>query len=76
LYTHAWPVAILTLVVIFGQSISSIIGALISEQPKQSIQIGMTLAQIGEFSFIIATLGMSLNVTSDFLYPIVVAVSA
>jgi CPA2 family monovalent cation:H+ antiporter-2 len=34
---------------------------------KQSIQIGMTLAQIGEFSFIIATLGMSLNVTSDFL---------
>ncbi|SEA77049.1 transporter, CPA2 family [Flavobacterium gillisiae] len=77
LYTHAWPVAILTLVVIFGQSISSIIGALISGQPlKQSIQIGMTLAQIGEFSFIIATLGMSLNVTSDFLYPIVVAVSA
>jgi CPA2 family monovalent cation:H+ antiporter-2 len=77
LYTHAWPVAILTLVTIFGQSISSIIGALISGQPlKQSIQIGMTLAQIGEFSFIIATLGMSLNVTSDFLYPIVVAVSA
>jgi CPA2 family monovalent cation:H+ antiporter-2 len=77
LYTHAWPVAILTLVVIFGQSTSSIIGALISGQPlKQSIQIGMTLAQIGEFSFIIATLGMSLNVTSDFLYPIVVAVSA
>ena len=77
LYTHAWPVAILTLVVIFGQSISSIVGSLISGQPlKQSIQIGMTLAQIGEFSFIIATLGMSLNVTSDFLYPIVVAVSA
>src|SRR5690606_1843157 len=37
---------------------------------------GMSLAQIGEFSFIIATLGVSLNVVSDFLYPIVIAVSA
>ncbi len=77
LYDHAIPVVILTLVTIFGQSISSIVGALLSGQPlKQSIQIGMSLAQIGEFSFIIATLGMSLHVTSDFLYPIVVAVSA
>lgn len=77
LFSYALPVAILTLVVILGQSTSSIIGALISGQPlKQSIQIGMTLAQIGEFSFIIATLGMTLNVTSDFLYPVVVAVSA
>ena len=77
LYDYALPVAILTLVTIFGQSTSSIIGALISGQPlKQSIQIGMTLAQIGEFSFIIATLGMSLKVTSEFLYPVVVAVSA
>jgi CPA2 family monovalent cation:H+ antiporter-2 len=75
LYTHAWPVAILTLVVIFGQSISSI-RALISElTPKQSIQIEWHWHKL-EFSFIIATLGMSLNVTSDFLYPIVVAVSA
>ncbi len=77
LYDYAWPVVILTFVTVFGQSISSIVGALISGQPlKQSIQIGMSLSQIGEFSFIIATLGMSLNVTSDFLYPIVVAVSA
>ncbi len=77
LFNYALPVAILTLVTIFGQSTSSIIGALLSGQPlKQSIQIGMTLAQIGEFSFIIATLGMSLHVTSDFLYPVVVAVSA
>ncbi|MBF7090063.1 cation:proton antiporter [Flavobacterium sp. ALJ2] len=77
LITHALPVAILTLVTIFGQSISSTIGALLSGQPlKQSVQTGMSLAQIGEFSFIIATLGMSLHVTSDFLYPIVVAVSA
>ncbi|MGA9638150.1 cation:proton antiporter [Flavobacterium sp.] len=77
LYEHALPVLILTLITIFGQSISSTIGALISGQPlKQSIQTGMSLAQIGEFSFIIATLGMTMNVTSGFLYPIVVAVSA
>ncbi|TDE27045.1 sodium:proton antiporter [Flavobacterium ranwuense] len=74
---YALPVAILTLVVIIGQSVSSTIGALLSGQPlKQSVQTGMSLSQIGEFSFIIATLGMTLNVTSDFLYPIVVAVSA
>lgn len=77
LVEYAFPVAILTLVVIFGQSISSTIGSLISGQPlKQSIQAGMSLSQIGEFSFIIATLGTTLKVTSDFLYPIVVAVSA
>ncbi|MFN7046014.1 MAG: TrkA C-terminal domain-containing protein, partial [Flavobacterium sp.] len=77
LLKYAFPVGILTLVVILGQSLSSTIGALLSGQPlKQSIQTGMSLSQIGEFSFIIATLGMTLNVTSDFLYPIVVAVSA
>ena len=77
LMKYAFPVGILTLVVILGQSLSSTIGGLLSGQPlKQSIQTGMSLSQIGEFSFIIATLGMTLNVTSDFLYPIVVAVSA
>ncbi|RVT76729.1 sodium:proton antiporter [Flavobacterium sufflavum] len=77
LYEYALPVMILTFVTIFGQSISSTLGAIISGQPlKQSVQTGMSLAQIGEFSFIIATLGMSMNVTSNFLYPVVVAVSA
>ncbi len=77
LMKYGFPVAVLTLVVIIGQSLSATIGALFSGQPlKQSIQTGMSLSQIGEFSFIIATLGMTLNVTSDFLYPIVVAVSA
>lgn len=77
LIQYAVPVLILTLVTIFGQSISSTIGALISGQPlKQSVQTGMSLSQIGEFSFIIATLGMTMNVTSSFLYPVVVAVSA
>ena len=77
LVKYAVPVGILTFVVILGQSFLSTIGALFSGQPlKQSIQTGMSLSQIGEFSFIIATLGMTLNVTSDFLYPIIVAVSA
>lgn len=74
---YAIPVLILTVVTILGQSISSTVGTLLSGQPlKQSVQTGMSLSQIGEFSFIIATLGMTLNVTSAFLYPIVVAVSA
>lgn len=77
LFQYALPVAILTLVTIVGQSISSMSGSLLSGQPlRQSIRTGMSLSQIGEFSFIIATLGMSLNVTSNFLYPVVVAVSA
>ncbi len=77
LVEYAVPVVIITLLTVFGKSISSTIGALLSGQPlRQSVQTGMSLAQIGEFSFIIATLGMSLKVTSDFLYPIVVAVSA
>ncbi|WNM18335.1 cation:proton antiporter domain-containing protein [Flavobacterium capsici] len=77
LVKYAIPVGILTVVVIFGQSFLSTIGTLLSGQPlKQSVQTGMSLSQIGEFSFIIATLGMTLKVTSDFLYPTVVAVSA
>lgn len=67
----------LSLLTIFGKLISSTIGALLSGASlRHSVQAGMSLAQIGEFSFIIATLGLSLKVTSDFLYPIAVAVSA
>ena len=77
LYDHAVPVIILSAVTIFGQSISSTFGTLLSGQPlKESIRTGMSLSQIGEFSFIIATLGVTLKVTNTFLYPIVVAVSA
>ena len=77
LVDYAGPVAIITVLTIFGKAFSSAAGALISGQPlRQSVQAGMSLAQIGEFSFIIATLGMNLGVTSKFLYPIVVAVSA
>lgn len=74
---HLVPVAILTFVVIIGQPIASTFGALLSGQPlRQSVQTGMSLSQIGEFSFIIATLGTTLGATSSHLYPIVVAVSA
>jgi len=77
LVEYAVPVLLITLITILGKTVSTAAGALVSGQPlKQSVQAGMSLAQIGEFSFIIATLGMSLKVTSDFLYPIVVAVSA
>lgn len=77
LVEHLVPVAILTVVVIIGQPIASTFGALLSGQPlRQSVQTGMSLSQIGEFSFIIATLGTTLKVTSAHLYPIIVAVSA
>jgi CPA2 family monovalent cation:H+ antiporter-2 len=70
------PVLVLSLVVVLGKTVNVTIGALLSGQPlQQSLQAGMSLAQIGEFSFIIATLGKSLQVTSDYLYPIAVGVS-
>lgn len=77
LVQYLGPVLLISIVTILGQSFSTTIGALISGQPlKSSVQAGMSLSQIGEFSFIIATLGLTLKVTSDFLYPIAVAVSA
>lgn len=70
------PILVITLVVIVGQITFSSLGILLSGQTlKVAIQSGFSLAQIGEFAFIIATLGLSLGVTSDFLYPIAVAVS-
>ncbi len=77
LWRYGGAVVAISLVTVVGKLVSTSAGALLSGQPlKQSIQAGMSLAQIGEFSFIIATLGLTLNVTSDFLYPIAVAVSA
>jgi CPA2 family monovalent cation:H+ antiporter-2 len=76
LYEHAIPVMILTIAVIFGNTIYVAIGAILSGQPlKQSLQASTSMTQIGEFSFIIATLGVTLGVTSNFLYPIAVGVS-
>lgn len=70
------PVVVVTLLTLFGKLISTTCGALISGQPlKQSVQVGMSMAQIGEFAFIVATLGLSLGVISDFLFPVAVGAS-
>lgn len=70
------PLIIITIAVILGKIISCGLGVLITGQDgNTAMRTGMGLAQIGEFSFIIAALGITLNVTSDFLYPIAVAVS-
>lgn len=77
LVTYIGPIILIMVITLVGKVLSTTSGALLSGQPlKPSIQAGMSLAQIGEFSFIIATLGVTLKVTSDFLYPIAVAVSA
>lgn len=77
LVEYRYEIILITLMTVFGKFISSALGALISgASVRHSVQMGLSLAQIGEFSFIIATLGLSLNVTSHFLYPIAVAVSA
>jgi len=77
LMQYGGQVILFSLVVILGKSLNVTVGALIAGQPlKQALQTGLSMTQIGEFSFIIATLGLSLKVTSDFLYPIAVAVSA
>jgi CPA2 family monovalent cation:H+ antiporter-2 len=74
---YRWPVLWITLLTLFGKLFSTTVGALISGQPlKQSVQVGMSMAQIGEFAFIVATLGLSLGVISDFLFPVVVGASA
>ncbi len=74
---YAVPILIVTFLTLFGKLFSSTLGALISGQPlKQSVQVGMSMAQIGEFAFIVATLGLSLGVISDFLFPVAVGVSA
>lgn len=74
---YLWIILLITFITILGKFISTTLGAIISGRSiRDSVQSGMSLAQIGEFSFIIATLGMSLKVTSEFLYPIAVTVSA
>ena len=76
LVEYAFPIFLVILAVISGQIIFTSLGVLLSGQSlNTSLRCGFSLTQIGEFSFIIASLGMSLGVISDFLYPIIVAVS-
>lgn len=76
LLEQALPIFVLVVATIIGKLIFSTLGVLASGKSlSTSIHCGFSLAQIGEFSFIIASLGMSLGVISNFLYPIIVAVS-
>ena len=74
--TYAYPIMVITLVVLCGMVTFSIFGFVVSGQNlKTAVACGFSLAQVGEFAFIIASLGMSLGVLDDFVYPIIVAVS-
>lgn len=74
---YRWPILFVTLLTLFGKFFSTTLGALLSGQPlRQSVEVGMSMAQIGEFAFIVAALGLSLGVTSDFIFPVAVGASA
>lgn len=76
LVSYAVPILVLVLTILVGQAIFGTMGFMLSGQPlKTAMRCGFSMAQIGEFAFIIASLGLSLHVISDFLYPVVVAVS-
>ncbi len=76
LVEYALPIIALVLTILFGQSIFGTLAFMLGgESLKSAMRCGFSMAQIGEFSFIIASLGLSLGVISDFLYPVVVAVS-
>lgn len=76
LIEYAIPAIVIILTIVLGQSTLGTLGYLLSGQSlKTAIRCGFSMAQIGEFAFIIASLGLSLGVISNFLYPVVVAVS-
>ncbi|GAA0905728.1 cation:proton antiporter [Luteibacter anthropi] len=77
LLDYAWPITIVTIAVVVGKVITCSFGSFVAgNDGRTSLRVGMGLAQIGEFSFVIASLGLTLKVTSNFLYPVAVAVSA
>ncbi|MBP9901195.1 MAG: cation:proton antiporter [Verrucomicrobia subdivision 3 bacterium] len=76
LLSYWQPVLVITLAVVAGKVLACSFGTFLGgNDTRTSLRVGMGLAQIGEFSFIIASLGVTLKVTSGFLYPIAVAVS-
>lgn len=76
LVDYAIPILALVLTILVGQALFGSFGYLLSGQPlKTAMKCGFSMAQIGEFAFIIASLGLSLGVIGKFLYPVVVAVS-
>ena len=73
---YAMPIFVLVLTIIVGQAVLGSLSFMLGgESLKSAMRCGFSMAQIGEFSFIIASLGLSLGVIGDFLYPVVVAVS-
>ena len=76
LVDYALPILALVLTILIGQAVLGTLGFMLGgESLKSAMRCGFSMAQIGEFSFIIASLGLSLGVISKFLYPVVVAVS-
>ena len=76
LVAYALPIGVLVIAILAGQAVFGTLGFMLSGQPlKTAMRCGFSMAQIGEFAFIIASLGLSLGVISEFLYPVVVAVS-
>lgn len=76
IYDYALPIIIITAVVILGRTTFGTLGVIASGQGlRVAMRAGFSLSQIGEFSFIIATLGMSLGVINEILYPIIISVS-
>ena len=76
LVEYAVPILALVCTILIGQALLGTFGFMLGgESLKSAMRCGFSMAQIGEFSFIIASLGLSLGVISDFLYPVVVAVS-
>ncbi|MEO6925863.1 MAG: cation:proton antiporter [Rhodanobacter sp.] len=76
LLQYAVPALLIAGVVIVGKTVACSLGVfLVGHEPRTALRAGLGMAQIGEFSFVIATLGLSLGVISSFIYPIAVAVS-
>ena len=73
---YALPALLRTAVVMVGKAVVCSLGVfVIGHDPRTAVRAGVSMAQIGEFSFVIATLGLSLGAVSDFIYPVAVAVS-
>lgn len=76
LWQYGLPALVIALAMIVGKTLACSLGIfVVGHDPRTSLRVGLGMAQIGEFSFVIATLGLSLGVISDFIYPIAVAVS-
>ena len=76
LWQYVLPALLIAGVVMFGKTLACSLGFfVVGREPRTALRAGLGMAQIGEFSFVIATLGLSLGVISDFIYPVAVAVS-